>query len=79
VPDLIDPTRDEIETFIATARSAALEASRAARDLPADDPRREGMRAIASGLSQLRDGWKQMRAALYPPTDAVVLELRRAR
>jgi hypothetical protein len=79
MPRLTDLTRDELETFIATAREAALEAMRAAREMSVDDPRREGMRDVAAGLALVRDGWKGLRAAMYPATDGVVVQLRRAR
>jgi hypothetical protein len=76
---LTDLTADELEVFIATAREAALQASRAARAMPVDDPRRPGMAAVAAGLAQARDGWKALRSALYPPADGVVVQLRRVR
>jgi hypothetical protein len=78
-PRLTDLTRDELEIFIATAREAALQAMRAAREMPVDDPRREGMRDVAAGLALVRDGWKALRTALYPPTSGVVVQLRGVR
>jgi hypothetical protein len=73
------PTEDEIECMITATREVITATNDAARRLDVGDPRREALSAIAHSYCDAREGWKALRAQLYPPTSGVVVQLRRAR